>query len=321
MIAFAALLLTCQGCGVPLFQPRMGPYRRFLEQPTDSGAIRVRFLGTTSMLFSDGKTAIMSDGFITRPNLLTAYLLPIRPDTARIRRLHDAFGAPRLAAVFCGHSHYDHCMDSPTFAKLSGAKLVGSPSTRYIGLGARLDTAQLRTVGHRETVSYGDFRLTFFYSRHGRPRLHPGVIDAPVEPPRRAEAWQSDTTYSVLIRHGERRILVHGSTGFVPGALHGVRADVVYLGIYGLGYKNNRWVDQYWNEVVRDTGARRVILVHWDDFWRGLDHPMRPIAFPLDHFRAGMRHIIRRAAADGVEVRLPVYWEWTDPFAGFPPAR
>jgi L-ascorbate metabolism protein UlaG (beta-lactamase superfamily) len=164
--------------------------------------------------------------------------------------------------------------------------------------------------------SFGPFELTFVESVHSPGDLHPGTIDAPLVPPARSGAWKTGTTYSVLIRHEGGTTLVHGSANFIPGALRGHRADVVYLGIGTLGRRDDRFADAYWDEVVRATGARRVILVHWDDFFQPLDRPLRPMPRIVDRFAAGMRHVLRRADADGVEVLLPVAWQPTDPFDG-----
>ena len=171
-----------------------------------------------------------------------------------------------------------------------------------------------------ETVRYGAFALTFIESRHSVPDKVAGTIDAPLVPPARIDAWKTGTTWSVLVEHAGRTLLVHGSPNFRPGALRGHHADVVYLGAGTLSKQSETFVDAYWNEVVRATGARRVILVHWDDFWRSLDEPLVPLPQGLDDFGEDMRRILRRANADGVEVLLPVAWQPTDPFAGLPPA-
>lgn len=298
--------------------PAMEPFRRYHQPPAAGGALDVRFLGTTSLLFRDRETAILSDGFVTRPGLARAVLGRIAPDRARIDQTLRRLDVRSLAAVFCGHSHYDHALDAPVFAERTGAVLLGSSSTANVGRGLRLPESQIQVVAGEKALSFGGFELTFIKSRHSNPHLHRGTVDEPLVPPARQGAWKTGTTYSVLIRHGELTILLHGSAHFSPGALRGRRADVVYLGIGSLGRKSNRFVDQYWGEVVRTTGARRVVLVHWDNFFRSLDVPLAPMPWPIDRVPRAIRHILRRADADGVEVLLPVPWQPTDPFAGLP---
>ena len=35
----------------------------------------------------------------------------------------------------------------------------------------------------------------------------------------------------------------------------------------------------YWTETVRAVGARRVVLIHWDDFFRPLSKPLRALPY------------------------------------------
>ena len=122
-------------------------------------------------------------------------------------------------------------------------------------------------------------------------------------------------TWSVLIRHGKRSMLVHPSANVKHDALKGGYCDVVYLGVRGLGKRSEEFAEDYWTEVVRATRARRVILIHWDDFFRSLDEPLRPMAYATDSFPDTMRRLLWYAEKDRVEVLLPVAWQTADPFA------
>jgi hypothetical protein len=56
---------------------------------------------------------------------------------------------------------------------------------------------------------------------------------------------------------------------------------------------------------VRAVGAKRVIVIHWDDFTRPLDEPMLPLPHLLDDFDATMAFLTMRADAEGIELALP----------------
>jgi L-ascorbate metabolism protein UlaG (beta-lactamase superfamily) len=127
-----------------------------------------------------------------------------------------------------------------------------------------------------EPQSFGAFEVTLFESRHagatgGEPT---GDIVEPLAPPARYLDYKQGGTYSILITHPQGRVLHHGSAGFVPGALAGRRADIVFLGVAFLPE-----LQDYFAEVVDAVGARRVMPVHWDDFTRPLAQPLKP--FPL----------------------------------------
>ncbi len=76
---------------------------------------------------------------------------------------------------------------------------------------------------------------------------------------------------------------------FVPGALAGQRAEVVYLGVGQLGLQPERYLVDYWTETVRTVGARRVVLIHWDDFFRPADRPLRALPYAGDDLDVSMR--------------------------------
>jgi L-ascorbate metabolism protein UlaG (beta-lactamase superfamily) len=302
----------------PLARADLRPFKPYEQRPSTSGGVRAYFLGTSSILFRDSATAILGDGFVTRPGLMKIVFSRIAPDTARVRRTLKRLGVDSIAAIYAAHTHYDHVMDAPEFARATGGVLLGSPSTMNVGRGVGLPERQMRVVRGGETLRFGKFSLTFIESRHTPGNRSPGIVDAPLVPPARQKAYKSDTTWAVLIEHDRRTILVHPSTNFVPGEMRGRHADVVYLGIARLSKETDAFVDSLWNEVVRTTRAKRVILVHWDDFFRSLDEPLRPMPFFADDIAKSIQHITRRAARDSVEVLLPVPWQPTDPFAGLP---
>ncbi len=324
--SIAAGLLLGQGCThFPLARPSMGPFDPLVQEADSTAELTVRFLGTSSLLFTArNSTSILMDGFVSRPGLVSVGLLGISPNCRRIVSAWNRLRRPELAAVFAGHAHYDHAMDSPVWAQLSGATLVGSRSVQMLGLGIRLPEDQTQVVREDMPVQYGEFELTFIESAHGPPDRFPGAVYDALQPPAKTRRWQTGLVYSVFIGHRGRTILVQSTAGYKPGALHGRRADVVYLAIGGLGHQSMPAVDAYWTEVVRATGARRVILIHWDDFFRSLNRRLKATRYAGDDVARGIARMVELAAADGVDLRIPPAWTPTDPFdsigAHFAPA-
>src|SRR5262249_50257675 len=97
-----------------------------------AGAVTGRWTGTATLVFSDGETTWMTDGWFSRPGPLALVGGRIAPDVAAIERGLAQNKVEKLAAVFPVHSHYDHAMDAPEVARRTGALLVGSESTANI---------------------------------------------------------------------------------------------------------------------------------------------------------------------------------------------
>src|SRR5690606_36341838 len=139
-----------------------------------------------------------------------------------------------------------------------------------------------------------------------------------VVPPARVSAYRCGDAWSLVIRHpgSGRRLLVQGSAGSVPGALAGHEAEVAYLGVGQLGARPEDYVRRYWDETVRTIGACRVVLIHWDDFSRPLDRPLRALPYLGDDLDVTMRVFAELADADGVALSFPQVWRSEDPWSG-----
>ncbi|MGD4048233.1 hypothetical protein QT600_22440, partial [Xanthomonas citri pv. citri] len=146
---------------------------------------------------------------------------------------------------------------------------------------------------------------------------YPGTITAPVVPPVKADAYRCGEAWSVLVTHTSgRTALVQGSAGFVRGSLAGHRADVAYLGIGQLGVQSEDYIRTYWAETVETVGATRVVLTHWDDFFRPLDQPLRALPFAGDDLDVTMRILGGLAEDQGVALHLPTVWKREDAWSG-----
>ena len=302
-----------------LGRPNLADYRRYFDQPpaTPQSPLTVTWAGVTTLLVDDGRSALLTDGFFTRPGLLTVGLRKLTPSRPRIDGCLARLGVERLEAVLPVHTHFDHAMDSAVVAQRTGAKLVGGTSAAQLGRGAGLPEDQLVVVTPGEPMPLGAFDVTLVVGNHCPPDRFPGTITEPPVPPVRASAYRCGEAWSTLIHHrpSDRRLLVVGSAGFVPGALRGQRADVVYLGVGQLGLQPERYLRDYWDEAVRAVGARRVVLVHWDDFFGPLRDPVRALPYAGDDLDASMRTLTRLAAEDGVAMHLPAPWERADPWS------
>lgn len=302
-----------------LGRPDIDDYRDRFDVPAaePDAALSITWLGVSTVLVDDGTSAIMTDGFFSRPGLLDVGLRRLTPSESRIDYCLNRAGVHRLAAVLPVHTHFDHVLDSPLVAQRTGAQLIGGRSAANVARGQGLSPENIVVATPGEELSLGPFGVTLIESHHCPPDRFPGEITEPVVPPVKASAYRCGEAWSTLIHHApsDRRLLIQGSAGFLPGALDGRHAEVAYLGVGQLGAQPRDYIEQYWTETVGAVAARRAVLIHWDDFFRPLSEPMRALPYAGDDLDATMRVLSRLAERDGVALHLPTVWQRADPWA------
>ncbi|MET0704826.1 MAG: MBL fold metallo-hydrolase [Mycobacterium sp.] len=305
---------------------RLKPGRPDLAQHRDRFAVpaalaeaplSVTWLGVATLLIDDGQSALMTDGFFSRPALPAVALRKLASSAARVEGCLTRAGVRSLAAVLPVHTHFDHAMDSALVAERTGAQLIGGVSAANIARGHGLTEDRIVVAVSGDPISIGPYDITLIESHHCPPDRFPGLIAAPVVPPVRTSAYRCGEAWSVLIQHRptDRRLLIQGSAGYVPGSLQGQRAEVAYLGLGQLGLQSPRYLVEYWTETVRAVGARTVIGIHWDDFFRPLSKPLRALPYATDDLDVSLRVLGELADQDGVTLHLPTVWRREDPWA------
>jgi L-ascorbate metabolism protein UlaG (beta-lactamase superfamily) len=299
-----------------LGRPDISRYGDRFDVPAAGDGVSVTFLGVASLLFADGECAVLTDGFFTRPSIFDVALRRVAPNVGRIDEALAKAGIDRLAAVTPVHTHFDHALDSALVADRTGALLLGGESAVNIGRGGGLPADRIRQVEHGDQVTCGNYSLTFVLSAHCPPDRYPGTVTEPLTPPAKVDAYRCGEAWSIVVAHvSGRTALVQGSAGYVSGSLDQYTADVAYLGVGQLGLLDDDYVTAYWTSTVRAVGARRAVLIHWDDFFRPLNRPLRAVAYAGDDLDETMRRINALAAEDGVSVHFPTLWRREDPWA------
>lgn len=277
-------------------------YKDMLEEYTlapilepEAGELTFQWLGNSTVLISDGKDSIMTDGWFTRLPM-SEVLSGLVTDMDTVKRSLARAEVDQLSAIIPIHSHYDHVMDTPAVAELTGAVLFGSESSANVGRGWGLPEEQIIVVGDKGTQQFGDFNVTLLRSKHFvyvptaigahmhernamvREHVGPGsVIEEPIVQPMGLLDYSEGGAYAILIEHPQATILINGSAGYVKDLLRGIKADVLFLGVAGIAVQTEEYQQDYWREVVEMTEPSVIIPVHWDSFNHALgDVPEAP---------------------------------------------
>ncbi|HEB27688.1 MAG TPA: MBL fold metallo-hydrolase [Porticoccus sp.] len=288
VISTLALLMTIIATGLAYV---MNVYKTAPVNPTwelspgnkTAGAVTVRYSGTATLLFDDGKTRWIVDGWFSRPNALQLALGKIEPNMANIDYGLSANKIDMLAAVIPIHSHFDHAMDAPEVAKRTGALLIGSESTANIARGWGLSESQIKVAVNREPIHVGEFVITPIESRHfefSNPVLHEQAlsnpkITTPLNTPAKALDYRVGKVYVLHVSHPKGSWVIVGSAGFEKDGLNGFQADTLFLGIGGLGSQTVQYREDYWAETVGQVSPNRIIPIHYDSLTSPISGPMQ----------------------------------------------
>lgn len=266
--------------------------------------VSMTFFGTTTWLLDDGETQLLLDAHLTRPSMARALLGKLKTNTELVDEVLRRFPMDRLRAIFVSHTHYDHVLDAVYIAQKTGADLYGSVSARNVGLGGGIPEDSLHLFEPGVPVSVGAFEITVLPSLHSKPTAINNdlgvVIERPLKQPARMRDYSEGGSYDFYIRHGEQTLLVRPSCNYIEGSLRDVRADTLLLGIGGLGKEDEQFHDTFYRETVGYVQPKRVIPVHWDNFFKPLQSPLPYQTRLADDTAGNMAYMKARLAQDGI---------------------
>jgi L-ascorbate metabolism protein UlaG (beta-lactamase superfamily) len=332
LIAMTLLLLAtaCQSSRLrlPFNRPAL-PLRSdtLWQRDSSMGPVTVWFLGTSSLAIRDSSTTIVADGFLTRPGRwhtissryfgrqITSNAPVIDAEFRRVLNAPLPSGSPRgsnINALFVVQTHYDHAMDATYIARRHQAMLFGSNDLLEVAKKDSVPESLLRSVDSSSTV--GAFALSFKLGKHGEPNEVKGATRW--KPEMSIGDWKDSGSYVALIKHAAGTMLIYASAAMPTEKLP--PADVVFLGIAGLRRKQEtpNFLSDYWRKTVCETGARRVVLVHWDEPTSSLEAVPKAVPYRFGRIDEAIEMIRTFGERDSVEVILPVAMMPMNPFDG-----
>ena len=265
--------------------------------------MKVTYLGTTTLLFDDGKDQIMFDCHVTRPSIKRCFFGKLSTDTAISDRVIKDFGIDRLRGIFVSHSHHDHVLDVPYFAEKCRADVFGSVSALNVARGGGIGEESLHSFGDSLNYQVGDFVITVIPSLHSKPHWFNNdigkTIDKPLAQPARMKAFREGGSCDFLVVNGDKRFLIRPSCNYIIGRLDDIKADVLFLGITELSKKSGKWRESFFSQTIGKVRPRVVIPVHWDDFFSPLYGSVK--CMPFDHTVENLRVLKEYCGNNGIQ--------------------
>ena len=270
-----------------------------------SDAVRVQWMGTAGLFITDGESSFLIDPFVSRYRVLRVVsILPVESEVEKVREWIQRLHIPALSPILLSHSHYDHALDMPNFAREIGSSVYGSSSAMQLGIGAGLPEEHLKELTGG-VFQIGKFRITTRLGCHGAQlgniELWTGDINSPIVPPVPARRYKVGNTFAFHVQHPRGSFIHQASACNVPNGLTGLSASTIFLGIAA-----REGTHELLNPILAQTGVTRVIPIHWDDFFAtDIDHPVASSSAKMDEF-------IHTTQSDypNVQVKIPKVGEF-----------
>jgi L-ascorbate metabolism protein UlaG (beta-lactamase superfamily) len=245
----------------------------------------LRWLGTAGVEIGVGNQVIVIDPYLTRFPAWRMGLGRVRPNGDLI-----ATRIPRCDFVLVTHAHWDHIMDVPDVALNTGARVLGSENSCRLVETCGVPDGKTQQISVGDRLTLGEFQVEVFPAEHLRTPCPPqGPVASGLIPPLRARDYRMDEMYCYRVSVDRYRLIT--DPGVDPE--DGVAADVLFVHPYRK--------EGYYDVLLQRVRPRAVIPYHWDDFFRSLAKPLRPLpvlrlsrwAFPsLAHANSGFKRMI-----------------------------
>ena len=242
-------------------------------------SLKLTYLGAAGWIIDDGKVVVLIDPYITRakygggghpdddrPDYARDEVVP--SDTALIDSLIEGIGSP-VDFILIHHGHFDHLGDVPYIAQKTGARVIGTESTKMILRAYGIPDEQLYAVAGGEDYQFETFSVRVI------PGIHSALNDklyhdtrrydrfTDLEAPLRVEQFIEGGSLQFLARFEGHDVLTMGSMNFVERELEGIHPDVLLAGING----SRLGLYKYDERLLEVTGFPPVVIpTHWDNF-------------------------------------------------------
>lgn len=237
-----------------------------------AGTLQLRYLGAAGWELKSDGLVVLVDPYISR----IKYDGERRDDDRKDFALTDAPESdielidtliPEADFILVHHSHVDHAMDVPYIAKKTGAKVIGTETTKNLLRAAGVPERQLYAVQGGEDYQFERFSVRVIPSLHSAlgekryfsSRRHGADFKGPL----RLEHFIEGGSLMFLCRFNRAEVLTMGSMNFIENELRGLRPDVL---LAGAGSSRSE-IYKYTERLLAVTGSPRIVIpTHWDDF-------------------------------------------------------
>jgi L-ascorbate metabolism protein UlaG (beta-lactamase superfamily) len=238
-------------------------------------SLQLKYFGTAGWEISDGKITVLIDPYITRAKLGTGPGVSAEDKRKTVLR-SDIFVSDTLLIdslitkadfILVHHSHFDHLADVPYIAKKTGAKVIGTETTRNILRGYGIPEEQLYPVKGGEDYQFENFSIQVIPSIHSalndKHYIDSRTYTEVPKTPLKVSEFIEGGSLMFLARFSKHNILTMASMNFVERELLGQKPDILLAGVN----RSQLGLYKYNERLLEVTNYPKIIIpTHWDNF-------------------------------------------------------
>lgn len=234
--------------------------------------VEVRWLTVACLVLQDNETTIVFDPMFTRAGLTHwLNLSKLKSDELLVEKVLKEQGIARSDAIFVSHSHFDHSVDAPMVAKLTGAIFYTDKSSERIARAYKDSRIKTKTLVNRQPLQVGKFKLTPIIRDHAPIR----IIDVNFLPGDVPESfdfgfydYHMGETWFYYIEHPELKLLIDQGAS---AHLDKIRSLTTSVDVLIQGIANREDDESITNGYVRHLKPKLFIPTHIDNFFGSFD--------------------------------------------------
>lgn len=244
----------------------------FLPLSQALSKVEVRWFTVAAILLEDDETQIFFDPMFTRADLSHwLKLSQLKSNETLVSGIIKEHGLDKIQALFASHSHYDHSIDAPIVAKLTGATFYVDESSERIAKAYKDPAIKTVRFENLKPIKVGKFTITPIKRVHSPIRLIdfeflPGPV--PVNFNFDFYDYHVGDTWLYFIDHPEGKILLdQGSEPYIEK----LKPFTKDAGVVIQGIANRKSDEAIIEGYVKHLNPQMFIPLHFDNFFFGFD--------------------------------------------------
>jgi L-ascorbate metabolism protein UlaG (beta-lactamase superfamily) len=255
--------------------------------------VNVRWTGAAGLEFTHEGLTILIDPYHSRLGKLDVFFKTLRPRIDAISGYLEALPG-KLSAIIVGHTHFDHALDIPVFAKHFDGPLIGNSSLQALmdmhGMSGRVTVCR----GGERVELPGGAVVTMIPSIHGLVAFgrvpYPGEINPSGRLPLKAGEYRHGTAFIPKLEIGGKIFMHVGSANFIQSELEGHHCDILFMCVPGW-----KKITGYITRLLQIVKPKIIVPFHYDDFSAPTSLKKQAPTLPLQDMAGFLREISRSA--------------------------